>query len=285
MRTSEKPAAKRSKPEGAKPARKVAPDVPMVGPRLARITPPSAAGLGLPAVNRSRFADQAYTYLFHKITTGEFREGEMLPTEHEMSAKFGVSRPVVREALERLRVDGLVASRRGLGSFVEPRPLSEGHSRPGSEKLRAIEQDLEFRCLIEPEAAVFAAERRTKPDLKSIREAVEQFEQVAILEGAVAAHLDFSFHLAVATAAHNPRIVEAIQSVEYDISHGVNLFRYIVRYDHLARSRQVFEEHTRILKAIERRDTSEARAAMSYHLNQAHVRMAIRLPELATASK
>ena len=285
MSISEKPTAKRPKPKAARPARKVGPNVPMVAPRLARITPPPAAGLVLPTVNRSSLADQAYTYLFHKITTGEFREGEMLPTEHEMSVMFGVSRPVVREALERLRVDGLVASRRGLGSFVQPRPLSKGHSRPDSEKLRAIEQDLEFRCLIEPEAAVFAAERWTKQDLISIRDAVEQFEQVAIREGAVAAHLDFSFHLAVARAAHNLRIVEAIQSVEYDISHGVNLFRYMVRYDHLARSRQVFDEHTQILEAIERRDTSEARAAMVYHLDQAHVRMAIRRPEFAMASK
>ena len=285
MKMRKKPHAKRSKPERSEPAQNVASDVPVLAQRMARITPPPAAGLGLPAVNRSSLADQAYTYLFHKITTGEFREGEMLPTEHEMSAMFGVSRPVVREALERLRVDGLVASRRGLGSFVQPRLRSKGYSRPDSEKLRAIEQDLEFRCLIEPEAAVFAAERRTKQDLKSIRVAVEQFEQVAIHEGAVAAHLDFSFHLAVARAGHNLRIVEAIQSVEYDISHGVNLFRYMVRYDHLARSRQVLDEHTRILKAIECRDTSEARAAMSYHLDQAHVRMAIRRPELAMASK
>ena len=117
------------------------------------------------------------------------------------------------------------------------------------------------------------------------KQLVEQYEQVAIHEGAVAAHLDFSFHLAVARATHNLRIVEAVQSVEYDISHGVNLFRYMVRYDHLARSRQVFDEHTRILQAIECRDAAEARAAMSYHLDQARVRMAIRRPELATASK
>ena len=285
MKMRDRLSAKQSKPERSKLARNFAPDKVMQGQRMARIAPPSMAGVGLPAVNRSSLADQAYTYLFHKITTGEFREGEMLPTEHEMSAMFGVSRPVVREALERLRVDGLVASRRGLGSFVQPRPPGKGHSRPDSEKLRAIEQDLEFRCLIEPEAAVFAAERRTKQDLKSILFAVEQFEQVAIHEGAVAAHLDFSFHLAVAIAAHNLRIVEAIQSVEYDITHGVNLFRYMVRYDHLARSRQVLDEHTRILKAIECRDTSEARAAMSYHLDQAHVRMAIRRPELAMANK
>lgn len=253
--------------------------------KRSKLERPKPARLGLPAVNRSSFADQAYTYLFHKITTDQFREGEMLPPEHEMSAMFSVSRPVVRKALERLRADGLVLSRRGLGSFVQPRRPSIGRGRPDCEKLRAIEQDLEFRCLIEPLAAVFAAQRRTKHDLKSIRAAVKQFGQVAINEGAVAAHLDFRFHLAVATATHNLRIVEAIQSVEHDISHGVNLFRYMARYDHLVRSQQVFDEHTQILKAIENRDSSGARAAMDYHLEQARVRMAFSRPDLANTKQ
>ena len=59
----------------------------------------------------------------------------------------------------------------------------------------------------------------------------------------------------------------------------------MVRYDHLARSRQVFDEHTRILNAIESRDTSYARDAMGYHLEQAHVRMAFSRPDLANTNK
>ena len=50
---------------------------------------------GFSAVTRTRFADHAYAVLFHKIVTGELAEGAMLPSENELAALFGVSRPVV----------------------------------------------------------------------------------------------------------------------------------------------------------------------------------------------
>ena len=73
---------------------------------------------GFPAATRGRLADHAYNVLLHKIVTGEFREGDPLPSENELCTLFGVSRPVVREALQRLRKQGVVTSRRGSGSFV-----------------------------------------------------------------------------------------------------------------------------------------------------------------------
>lgn len=226
-----------------------------------------------PTVKRGRFADQAYTYLFHKIVTGEYREGDMLPSENEMSVMFGVSRPVVREALERLRAEGLVASRRGLGSIVQPRPTGNGLATINPDKLRVLRENLEFRALLEPQACIYACERRTDEDIAAMRAAVDQYQKVSVDEGAVGAHLDFSFHLAVAKAAHNARFVDAIRMVEYDIDHGVNLVRYMAHFDHLERSRSVLAEHTRILNAIERRDAATAALEMHRHIEQARARM------------
>ena len=106
---------------------------------------------------RTRFADQAYAHLFHKIVTGEFKEGEMLPSENELGAPFEISRPVVRQALQRLRSDGLIASRRGSGSFVQPRRPVDVSSADAAGKLRELLENLEFRTVIEPQAAFFAA--------------------------------------------------------------------------------------------------------------------------------
>ena len=242
-------------------------------PDTSILAPPAPEPGQLPAVKRSRFADQAYAFLFHKIVTGEYREGEMLPSENDMSVMFGVSRPVVREALERLRAEGMVASRRGLGSFVQRRTAVAGLSGLTAEKLRVLQDNLEFRALLEPQACLFACERRSNADLRLMRDAVDQYDKVAVREGAVGAHLDFGFHLAVATAAHNARFVDAIRMVEYDIDHGVNLVRYMVRFDHLERSRSVLAEHTRILDAIERRDGATAALAMHLHIEQARIRM------------
>lgn len=249
------------------------------GPRskAARLVQASGGGGAFPAVRRSRFADQAYAFLFHKIVTGEFREGQKLPAENDMCAMFGISRPVVREALDRLKTEGLVTSRRGLGSFVQPRA-------PGRttlldvRKQREFEDNLELRRLIEPQAVVLAAERRTAKDIKALTDVIGQYEQFAVRGGESGAHLDFSFHLAIAQATHNRRIVEAIRAVEYDIGHGVNLMRYMARFDHLERSRNVQAEHRRILEAIESQDPEEAERAMLDHLEQARVRMAKRDP-------
>ena len=62
--------------------------------------------------------DKIYGDILNRILEGEYKEGERLPTEHEMAAEFQVSRPIVREALRRLRERGLIYSRQGAGSFV-----------------------------------------------------------------------------------------------------------------------------------------------------------------------
>ena len=53
-----------------------------------------------------------------EIAEGRLREGDRLPTEQALAEKFGVSRNVVREAISRLRSDGVVQSRQGVGAFV-----------------------------------------------------------------------------------------------------------------------------------------------------------------------
>ncbi|MBL8588272.1 MAG: FadR family transcriptional regulator [Methylobacteriaceae bacterium] len=224
-----------------------------------------------PTFRRSRFADQAYAFLFHKIIMGEFREGQMLPPENEMCAMFGISRPVVREALDRLRSEGLIVSRRGLGSFVQARP--KGHAL-APQKLKLFEENLEFRRIVEPHAVMLACARRTAADLKAIRAAIREYERVALRDGAAAAPLDAKFHLAVASASHNLRVIEAIRSVEYDIGHGVNLMRRMDRFDNAERCRTVLAEHNRIYAAIEAQDRQEGERAMLAHLERAEGRIA-----------
>src|SRR4051794_25674544 len=82
--------------------------------RHGTLAEPSDPSDPFPTVMRTRLSDQAYGRLFHKIVTGEFKEGDVLPSENDLCRSFQVSRPVVREALRRLRQDGLIASRIGL---------------------------------------------------------------------------------------------------------------------------------------------------------------------------
>ncbi len=234
------------------------------------------------AVTRTRFADHAYTALFQKIVTGEIPEGDPLPSEHELCALFDMSRPVVREALQRLRDEGLIASRRGAGSFVQKRAGLNVSSAEFAEKQAQMLENLEFRGAIEPQAAYYAAERCNEQDLDAIEDAVNRHARVAV-EGGIGYHLDFGFHLAVATASHNGRFVDAVRMVEHDIDHGVNLVRYLARFDHLRRSQSVIADHSRILRAIRQRRPEEARKAMRGHLENARLRMVESQPPLVAA--
>ena len=231
----------------------------------------SEAG-GFAAVTRTRFADHAYATLFQKIVTGEIAEGGPLPSEHELCALFDLSRPVVREALQRLRDEGLIASRRGSGSYVQPRaPLHVSCAELAGRQRRMVES-LEFRGTVEPQAAYLAAERRSAGELAAIEDAIERHARVAA-EGGVGEHLDVGFHLAVAAASNNRRFVDAVQLVGHDIDHGVNLARYLARFDQLKRSQSVIADHSLILRAIRQQRPEEARKAMRAHLENARLRM------------
>ena len=228
---------------------------------------------GYPVVARRRLADQAYAYLLHRIVTGHYAESEALPSENELGHLFAVSRPVVREALDRLRAGGLVESRRGLGTFVRPRGPEAIPPAATAEQRRLFLSNLEFRAAIEPRAAALAAERRTDAQLDAIESTVARYERVTFVEGSVGEHLDFAFHLAVAEASGNTHFVTAIRAMAFDIDHGVNLLRYLARFHHLDRSRSVLADHARVSDAVRRREPAAAEAAMREHLDRARLRM------------
>ena len=144
---------------------------------------------------------------------------------------------MVRDALKRLREQGLIVSRRGSGSSAQKRLPLDIKSADVAGKQREMLDNLEFRNAIEPQAAALAAERRLEPELDVAQEALDRHARV-VLEGGTAAYLEYRFHLAVAKALHNRRFVDAIQVVEQDISYGVNLSRFLSRFTHLERSRE-----------------------------------------------
>jgi len=67
-----------------------------------------------------------------RVEGGEYGAGRLLPSEAELSTRFGASRVTVRRALEVLRDDGLVASRQGFGWFVAADPVRQSLGRLGT---------------------------------------------------------------------------------------------------------------------------------------------------------
>ncbi len=124
----------------------------------------------IPAVRRL-LPDRVYQSLLRQILAGEMRPDERLPSEHQLAAQFLVSRPVVREALQHLREEKPIFSRRGAGRFVCPGVAPSPVRQPALgfapvETIADIQRCYEFRLTIEPEQ-VYRAARRWNPKIRT----------------------------------------------------------------------------------------------------------------------
>ena len=226
----------------------------------------------LEPVRHERFAERVYESLFHAILTGKLAPQTRLPSEVQLATFFQVSRPVVRQALDRLRSDQLIASVRGSGTFVRP-DWPQASARPPKEPdISHWLHGQELRLVLEPECAHLAALRRSQADLQRMAAALDGFEQAAA-KGDVAHHFDFGFHEAIAQASANPRMLQVIQTLQYDVSHAVNMTRHLVRLKPWQRTHDVLDEHREIYRCIARQDAEGARRAMRSHIEKARIRM------------
>jgi len=75
---------------------------------------------------------QIKDYLWSKIRAGEYRPGDRLPTEEELTKQFQTSKSPVRQALDNLRIEGVIYRHPGRGTFVSPSPTSDGAWTLGS---------------------------------------------------------------------------------------------------------------------------------------------------------
>jgi DNA-binding FadR family transcriptional regulator len=229
------------------------------------------------AVSRSRkvhgkLADKLYEQLLSWITYEKFKEGSKLPTEDQLSKEFGVSRPVVREALSRLRSDGIIVSRHGSGSYVQRRPKKEFFDFAPIGGVADLMRCFEYRIALEGEAAWLAATRRSTSDLKEMRSALLEMDR-AIESHIVAVDADIKFHNAIAAATRNELFVSTMASLAEYMFAGMNVARSLSLRLDVARLQLVQQEHTAIFDAIEARDPGAAREAMRVHIANARIRI------------
>lgn len=232
----------------------------------------TAAGLG--PVRPERFAERVYETLFHAIVEGRIAVGSKLPSENDLATLFDVSRPVVRQALDRLREDQLVDSIRGSGTYVKEKPdlaVTAQNAEPET-RIGHIMNGLELRLVFEPECAYMAALRRNAQDIDKMDRLLAGFEE-ANASGGIAHHFDYAFHEAIAMATANMRFVQVMKTLEYDVSHAVNMLRHLMHIEPWRRSQDAMDEHRNIFNLIRAQDAEGARRAMRGHIENARTRM------------
>lgn len=216
--------------------------------------------------------DRVYREILSSVLAGEFREGDRLPTEQALATRFAASRPTIREALSRLRADGITSTRQGSGTFVKCRPDPDVPRFTPLETLSDVQRCFDFRIVVESGAASLAATEASDADLIEIAQRFGELD-AAIAEQALGAREDFDFHLAVARASRNQFFVSAIASMQDQVLVSMNLMRNLSLLKSVERQHLVQAEHEQILSALKRRDRQAAADAMQSHLENARNRL------------
>lgn len=233
---------------------------------------PPAQG-GRPVMRQqAKLSDQVYEVVLTDIVKGRYPEGSKLPTETMLANEFSVSRPVVREALARLRDDGLIQPRQGAGSFVIKRPGSALLRFAPIGSIADIQRCFEFRIALEPMAASLAATRRDKAMLHVIRDIVKVQDEAAA-GGVVDVDSDFLFHKAVADASGNSYFSTTLQSLEESMKTAMLLNRQLSLQSPRQKLHLRHAEHKMILEAIAASDADAAYEAMRNHIDVARRRV------------
>lgn len=212
-------------------------------------------------VHRSRLPRVLAERLEREILEGRLRPHERLASERSLSTQFGVSRPVLRDALRILQERRLVTTRRGRGTYVRDflDELAQVPPRTWLLEQRALVTEFyEARLLIEPEGAARAATRRSEKQLTELERIVASAERLAPDSPlAVFTGLDIDFHTCIVEMSGSGslrKMLAAIIVPHADLRHVIHR---VPGHPEVAHAR-----HARILRAIESRAPEEARDAM-----------------------
>ena len=213
---------------------------------------------------RGRLRDRAADQLLEMVVSGGLEPGERLPPERELCARLGVSRTVVREALNLLEARGLISIEHGRGAVV-----SGGNTDAVRDALgvilrvrpKVLWELLEMRAILEVGISGLAAERATVEDTDAMR---AELERMAALIDAPEGYVDadVEFHALLARAARNGVLLTMLEPI-------VDLLRASRRVSASRRpgsALRALGEHEEILRRVEAGDAEGARREMRAHL-------------------
>lgn len=190
-----------------------------------------------------------------------------LPGEHQLALRFAVSRPVLRQALARLRVEGRLYARKGSGTFIRaPAENLPANAYDALANIPDVRSFLEFRCSLEGELAARAAQRRTPDDIVVIERAQRTLEE-EIAAGRPGIEEDIALHAAIARASGNRFFVATLSALAEQTRFSIKLTRELATRPAADRFSDIRREHAAICDAVVDGDSERARAAMVAHLH------------------
>ena len=200
-------------------------------------------------------ADRVFGQIQDAIVKGELKSGVKM-SEVELTARYGVSRGPLREALRRLEARKLLTRIPHVGVRVVALTIDD------------VLQMYQVREVLEGMAARLAAQNATDEEVQGLKQLLQQHQQQTELQsgkGYYQEEGDFDFHYRIVKASRNDVLMQMLCGELY---HRVRLYRYQFSVTE-GRPHKAFAEHSRIIEAIESRDAELAEFLMRRHISSA----------------
>ena len=213
-------------------------------------------------ITHQNITEQIVNYFEQKIESGEWKVGEKIPSENQLTQMLGVSRASVRSAMNQLIGIGVLESVHGKGTYLLDDQIEDnlgGNSRITAEDCRDVLKVLEFRRIVESEACYMATLYQSddlivdlKKCLKTMIESKDDIEKFVIA--------DIKFHHKICKASQNPLLEKCMYRVFEENKKSQQLTRKTFGF------RDGIIYHEKIIEAIEAGDARLARHYMYQHL-------------------
>jgi DNA-binding FadR family transcriptional regulator len=204
--------------------------------------------------------------LIDAFRAGIYEPGDLLPRERDLAERLGVSRVVVREAIEILRAEGIVETKRGrsggnvVNSYETLSRLQASLLTETRSSLRAI---LEFRRPLELTSALTAARRASDPALAELEPLVEALADAIGRSLSEAINVDIRFHIGVAEATGNSLLTRTLASTLNELVFVRDYFPM-----GLMEADRAVEHQRDLFNAIRGREEDQIVAAVDRHLGE-----------------
>lgn len=219
----------------------------------------------------SNITEQVVQYFKENINSGNWKVGEKIPSESQLTEILGVSRASVRTAIRQLVGLGILESKHGKGTYLlddHTDELTGSDMKITADDCKDIEKVLEFRRIVESEACYLAAEHTSPELVERLQKYLDDMvKSVGNKDGFVES--DIMFHEEISKAADNMLLEKSLLKVFEETKKSHDQMNEIFGY------KDGIYYHQLILKAIENGDAKKARKLMRDHLQNALERLEV----------
>lgn len=211
--------------------------------------------------------------IIEEIGDGVYLPGATLPSEQQLAAAYGVSRPIVREAFKFLSAQGFLSVMTGKSAIIREvndellrvfmrRVLVSGTSK-------SIQDLFAVRIILEEMSAALAARNRTEKDLHQLKFALNEMARY-IDQPAFYSEYDIKFHVLLAQCSGNIFLFHLTSSIRDTLVSLGSKMRTSLSTTEIS---QIHDHHVRLFKAVEKGNSTEAVEAMELHFETAPFRL------------